>query len=1042
MSLEPTPSPAGSASSGSPARAADWLASGDADGLPAPAVPNHTVFHCIGGGAYGKVWLARSTLGEWRAVKAVYRRRFEQDARAYRREYKGIRRYSPVSLRHESLLAILQVGRDRQAGCFYYLMEAADHVDGARPRHELDYRPRTLAAVLMARRRLPSKECASIAAALAEALERLHREGLVHRDVKPANIIFVHGRPKLADVGLVAAFNVTLTEVGTLGYIAPDLFSRPEGDVYALGKVLYEMATGLDRLNFPVIPPAAELQTEHRPVRELSVVCSRACTPLPKDRYPGVAAMLRDLRLLEAGESLLDQQRRRLRRALRRKWLPWIAAGACLLLLAAGWRVAGTRAQEQARLVALRDIRLSRGGVRIAGWFANNWENLRRAAAIALDDEVREQAVGALAVRDARRLHVDNTVQAGPAAFSPSGVAIVSGVRNPSPSGAVSPTLLVSPEGVVEKLPSHGEGPVCWAQGEIPLQFLNSSNASLLVEARSGSVRGRFPWPAGAGPVRAEWPVLALTDDGRRSAAALTNRDGAQVMVWDTAAGQALGEFPFHATTLAFNSGGTLLAAGGGDGRIEVRTVPGLELKTLLPAPLRPAPVYGLALTPDRILRDERGISANRWLVAAGYEGGEVIVWDGATALPRSFCLGAAWRTVSVAFSPDGATLASAGRNNARLWDIMTGRLELELGEGGTDDARALAFDATGSRLLWGTVRQGASSSAVSLWEINTDRGIRILRGLSSGISKIWFSPTGHRAAALSHDWRVAVWELPAGRLLRIIELPMGDSADSAAGAFDVTGACFAFAGGSHARLYDLPTGRVVEEWPLKDGLSDQLAFDPHVADRLRLVRRELAAGWNRRAAWHAYDLEPGRRPHLLSAQTNTNWVTYDLALRPGGDRFLAWNTTPQGERRSLIVVESATGRLLREVSTDRTAGEPRVFIEPTGRWFGYTDKSDNRLRILSWDDFAEAGRTEADCQAFDPSLTQFAGNVDNRWCCWDRGRLDAAVPLSFDWRPVGAPGFSPDGRLLAMGTLEGAVLLLDMPEVKRRLDSLRGVPP
>src|SRR5260221_14608828 len=65
------------------------------------------------------------------------------------------------------------------------------------------YVPKTLRHLLHARGRLSFQECLQLGLALATALEHLHGHDLIHRDIKPSNIIFVNGRPKLADIGLV-----------------------------------------------------------------------------------------------------------------------------------------------------------------------------------------------------------------------------------------------------------------------------------------------------------------------------------------------------------------------------------------------------------------------------------------------------------------------------------------------------------------------------------------------------------------------------------------------------------------------------------------------------------------------------------------------------------------------------------------------------------------------------------------------------------------------------------------------------------------------
>jgi len=181
-------------------------------------VADYELLGRIGSGSYGEVFLARSVTGILRAVKVVNRLK-PNDAR-FEREFAGLKKFEPISRSHEGLVEILHVGRNEQAGQLYYVMELADScASDPDPR---SYNPTTLTTLLKSRKLIEADECRRICLALTSALAFLHEQGLVHRDIKPSNIIFVKGRPKLADIGLVTGADETASFVGTEGYIPPE----------------------------------------------------------------------------------------------------------------------------------------------------------------------------------------------------------------------------------------------------------------------------------------------------------------------------------------------------------------------------------------------------------------------------------------------------------------------------------------------------------------------------------------------------------------------------------------------------------------------------------------------------------------------------------------------------------------------------------------------------------------------------------------------------------------------------------------------------
>ena len=259
----------------------------------APNIADHEILRIIGTGAYGEVWLARSLTGAYRAVKVVWREDFE-DERSFVREFEGILQYEPVARNNPGLVHVLHVGR--QGGehpCYYYVMELADDAYTGIHIEPKSYMPRSLRSdmQLYGHHAMPLDYVLEVGSQLAHALEGLHEEELAHRDVKPGNIIFVNSRAKLADAGLVA-HNSKRSFVGTEGYIPPDGPGTPRADVYALAKVLYEMSTGKDRLDFPELPDELPEGASHRQWLAFNELICAAASPIVDKKSITTAAEL------------------------------------------------------------------------------------------------------------------------------------------------------------------------------------------------------------------------------------------------------------------------------------------------------------------------------------------------------------------------------------------------------------------------------------------------------------------------------------------------------------------------------------------------------------------------------------------------------------------------------------------------------------------------------------------------------------------------------------------------------------------------------
>lgn len=235
----------------------------------------------------------------YRAVKVVRREDFEYE-KTFEREFEGIQRYEKVSQGHPGLIDVLHVGRDSEADFYYYVMELADDESGEALEWDdmqvATYRPRTLASSLRHHKPCAIQSCVDLGVAIGGALGHLHQSGLIHRDVKPANIIFVKGQPKLADVGLVASLGQR-TYVGTEGYVPPEGPGSSAADLFSLAMVLYEMHTGKDRLDFPDLPTNLEIppSVNRDEWRALNTVICRAGSPDVRKRYDSADSLVEAL---------------------------------------------------------------------------------------------------------------------------------------------------------------------------------------------------------------------------------------------------------------------------------------------------------------------------------------------------------------------------------------------------------------------------------------------------------------------------------------------------------------------------------------------------------------------------------------------------------------------------------------------------------------------------------------------------------------------------------------------------------------------------
>jgi hypothetical protein len=233
----------------------------------------------LGRGSQGEVWLAEDSLGRRVAVKRLSA---PGDSSRPQREEQALKLYQGLA-DEPHLLRVFHVGRT-DAGLFYS-MELADtleHVD------EAACVPLSLEQLLSNSGAIQAEEAKSIITQVLAGVAALHAKGLLHRDVKPSNILRVNGVWKLADIGLITEDRTEVTALGTVEFMPPNGAIDRSSDLYACGRVLYCMLTGLPARSFPTLPKSL-LANASPLTRALNAAVNRACALEPKSRFQAAA---------------------------------------------------------------------------------------------------------------------------------------------------------------------------------------------------------------------------------------------------------------------------------------------------------------------------------------------------------------------------------------------------------------------------------------------------------------------------------------------------------------------------------------------------------------------------------------------------------------------------------------------------------------------------------------------------------------------------------------------------------------------------------
>jgi tetratricopeptide (TPR) repeat protein/WD40 repeat protein len=336
-----------------------------------PAVPGYEIEGELGRGGMGVVYRARQlALHRAVALKMIRGGQADREVLArFRTEAEAVAR-----LQHPHIVAVYEVGT--AAGALPYM--AMEFVAGGSLSGQVDGTP------------WAARRAAGLVELLAGAVQAAHHAGVVHRDLKPGNVLLAaDGAPKVADFGLAkvaeaAARPADLADtpsgqvLGTPSYMAPEQAAGhvkqvgPAADVYALGAILYELLTGRPPFRAETQMETLLLVLGQEPVPprrlvpgvpcDLETICLKCLEKEPGRRYASAAALAEDLRRFLNGEPIVARPVGAWEKAL--KWArrrpaaaSLLGAVALLVLVSGGAAVALWRQAENTRAARDENVR-------------------------------------------------------------------------------------------------------------------------------------------------------------------------------------------------------------------------------------------------------------------------------------------------------------------------------------------------------------------------------------------------------------------------------------------------------------------------------------------------------------------------------------------------------------------------------------------------------------------------------------------------------------------------------------------------------------
>jgi serine/threonine protein kinase/WD40 repeat protein len=987
---------------------------------PATRLGKFELLEVIGSGGFGVVYRARDTeldrlvavklprLGD--ALSPAEADRFLREAR------------SAAQLVHPNIVSVYDAG---QVGATYFVAE--ELVPG-----------RTLADALR-QGRLTFPEGARVVTAIADALQYAHEHGVVHRDVKPSNIMLgPDGAPHLMDFGLArradGEISVTLDGqvLGTPAYMSPEQAAGEahhvdgRSDIYSLGVILYELLTG--ELPFRGTPQVLLHQVLHnepqsprtlsdRVPRDLETICLKAMAKVPGRRYATAGALADDLRRFLQGVPIQARPVGRPEKLWR-----WCRRNPALALLTTALATLLVAITLTASLSALW-LREERDRVRdernaaienlwqsyLAQAQARHWSGrpgrkfasldaLARAAAIRTAPELRQEAVACIPLVDVR---LKRKWQARPpGADQNHGVTFDAALERYAVTvqeGQIS-VRRVADGAEITRLPGFGSF-------TNPIQF--SPDGQYLAARYGGDPDTVRVWDLSRGEVILEVASPCgmysqdFSADSRLAAIGLAK---GLVGVYELPSGKerkrlTLGE---TAERIAFHPREAKMAISNQNNYdVKVFDAESGEVLHTLPPPGGYTP---LAWHPDgQLLVTGKGSRLYVWEVPAGKQ---LMVLEGHQN-----------DVMEIAFSHGGDLLASRGWDGTtRLWDPIGGKQLVSI------PGHFIRFSPDDRQLAY------AQDAEIGLWEVATGRECRTFRtGAEEGKGpcSVAISPQGRLMASTSDDG-ARLWDLDTG--LELARLPVGKSRTAL---FDPAGRSV-FTYGRHG----------LHRWPIEaEPGSDDLGIGPPVKLSEPLAVPDYAnaclSADGRRLALIAGPqevlvLDPERPADRVLLDGHEN-VAY-LSLSPDGN----WVATGTQHGGGIKVWDARTGKMVRDISAGGYGG---TAFSPDSQWLA-TASAGEKIRF--WEADSWEARHQLDSQSFYLTFSRdgnvlalsqhppAVGLVDPA-----TGR-ELAVLLAPQQLPTAGMCFSPDGSQLAVSCYNYHVIQVwDLRQIRRQLQDM-----